>query len=131
MPRLLGGPLAFLLLAACSAGANQTDDSGGSAGSAGAADAPVTNPSGQTVVSPTSGTTTRGDAAGAAGSIGTIGAGGGALDSGGAPGLSVDASVARDGASFDASGADGSKIGYDPCPKKGTPCAVMPVGDSI
>ena len=43
----------------------------------------------------------------------------------------ADASVARDRAGLDGSGAEGGKIAYDPCPKKGTPCAVMPVGDSI
>jgi len=48
-------------------------------------------------------------------------------------GDAMDAAVARDAADAsraDASGPDGA-ASYNPCPAKGTPCVIMPLGDSI
>jgi lysophospholipase L1-like esterase len=72
--------------------------------------------------------------AGSAGAAGNAGAGGSTVTDAGsdradAPGADVQAGDARDGGASDAP-TDGS-LPYNPCPARGMPCVIMPVGDSI
>jgi lysophospholipase L1-like esterase len=68
------------------------------------------------------------DAGGSAGMGGAIGAGGGAGANGGA-GMGGSSGAAGSGGG--ASGAGGSGGGYQPCPADGSPCKILPFGDSI
>ncbi len=117
----------FFACGACSSSNGGDAAAGGRAGTGGAS-------------SGTSGTTNgTGGAggfggAGASGSTSTGGDGGssGASGSAGSSGASEDAAIdaghSSDGA-IDSSAADGGR--YNPCPPKGTPCVILPVGDSI
>jgi lysophospholipase L1-like esterase len=83
----------------------------------------------------TGGSASTGGAKGTGGSASTGGAKGtgGSASTGGAKGTGG-SSNGKDASSNDASGrADtgGPSPGYDPCPAEGTPCVVMPLGDSI
>jgi lysophospholipase L1-like esterase len=113
-------------LVACSAG------SAGPAGSAGGGGSPV----GLDASAGHGGTPGTG---GAAGSGGTASAGGGVTGGKGGAGGGGDAGLpGADGGAGDGkeagtggTGGTGAVAGFAPCPKKGAPCVIMPLGDSI
>lgn len=67
----------------------------------------------------------------------TLGSGGSSATggAGGSPGKAGSGVQGGGGAKADAGGTGGDSggpaVAYDPCPPKGTPCAIMPLGDSI
>jgi len=80
----------------------------------------------------TGGVSGGGGRAGGAGGRGTAGATGGVASTGGSGGAGEDGGV-RDGAATDA-GTGGTGAGgatFAPCPTDGTPCKILPLGDSI
>jgi len=101
------------------AGSSGTAGSGGSSISSGTSSAAGTSANGGAAGT---GSNTAGGHAGVGGSSGRAGAGGSA-GAGGTGGGSIDG-----GASSEAGGA---VTDYDPCPAKGTACAIMPFGDSL
>jgi lysophospholipase L1-like esterase len=110
------------------------DDVAGTSGTAGtsATAGSISNSGGSNA---TVGTTSSGGSGGAGGTTnGESGASGGTAGNGGSAdgsrpdsGMSVVDARAEDGAATDAIDLNG----YNPCPPAGTPCAVMPLGDSI
>jgi lysophospholipase L1-like esterase len=65
------------------------------------------------------------------GSSAAGGAGGGAGQAGSSGGHATDGGDEHSDAAAQGSGGDAGVVGYNPCPAKGTPCAIMPLGDSI
>ncbi|HEV8246101.1 MAG TPA: SGNH/GDSL hydrolase family protein, partial [Polyangiaceae bacterium] len=79
--------------------------------------------------SASAGTSSGGAATG--GKAGTAGAASGAGGRAGSGGLAGSSGQAGSAGASGASGAGGGSNDYDPCPSEGTPCIVMPLGDSI
>ena len=134
-----------------SGGSSGSSGSAGSAGSAGAAGGASGNGADSGA---TGGSADGGADAGAGGSSGSSGAAGqagssndaGAADAAStfdasSPDAASDASIPnRDGGAGDSAASDSSidaplgdagSLAYNPCPPKGTPCKIMPLGDSI
>ncbi|HEV8244702.1 MAG TPA: hypothetical protein VGP93_03005, partial [Polyangiaceae bacterium] len=127
MPKLSSGwILAFSIsCAACSASVDSGaggSDAGGGGGSSGG----TTTTGGAS----SAGTSGKGGAAGSGASGGTGPQGGSAgsaasAGSGGSSGASGSSGTTGTG------GVGGALTDYDPCPDQGTPCAIMPFGDSL
>lgn len=96
-----------------SSGASMTPGAGGGAGTSQVSSGGAAGSGG----SPTAGP---GGTGGSGGKAGSTGAGG-----------SRDAGLGGGDGGEVSSGSDGGSLSYNPCPPKGTACAIMPLGDSI
>jgi len=123
--------LLALIMAACSAPSEVSDNGSAGGNTGGAASAFSSNGAGN--VGGASGTMVETVSAGNGGSSGS------GSPTGGAGALDAGRVAASEGGTAEGGGGAGSGTSdagvvtavYDPCPMKGTPCAVMPVGDSI
>ena len=120
-----------LVMAACSA-PSEVNDNANAGGSTGGA-AGSSSSSGASNVSGASGAMVQTVIAGNGGSSGSGSptGGAGALDAGRVAASDGGTSTGGGGAGSGANDAGAVSALYNPCPMKGTPCAVMPVGDSI
>jgi lysophospholipase L1-like esterase len=134
----------LLLLGGCGSDSTVQDGSGAAGGSSGASGAPSSGGTSAAAAGGTSagsgGTTpTGGTSAGGAGgaSAGSAGLGGGGTDGGGTGGgageggTSASGGTAGTGGNAGSGGTGGDSGEYRPCPTDGSPCKILPLGDSI
>lgn len=133
----------LLLLGGCGSDSTVQDGSGAAGGSSGASGAPSSGgtsaagtggtSAGSGGTTPTAGTggTSAGGAGGASAGTGGLGGGTGGGGTGGGAGEGGTGGTSGAAGSAGSGGSGGEPGEYQPCPTDGSPCKILPLGDSI